>query len=164
MKHYVKTIKYTPKRGEKEARREIELLRIAGTHGFAPKLLAVEFKNGYEHVSEPIAQSLEDQPSTLNSVCEITMEKIQGQTLADKYGDDHREIPPGIWKQIHKILSILYESEGIEYIDITPYNFMESDGKIFIIDFGDAYYRGKEMNWFLKEFLDGDFSWNPDFA
>jgi hypothetical protein len=42
----------------------------------------------------------------------------------------------------------------------------DTEGKIWIIDFGHAYYTdpSKKVNWFLKEFLDGEFGWNPDFA
>lgn len=60
----------------------------------------------------------------------------------------------------------LFEEEGIEYIDITPYNFLENEGELYMIDFGDARYipTNIEMDWFLKEFLeDGVNSWNPDF-
>jgi serine/threonine-protein kinase RIO1 len=57
----------------------------------------------------------------------------------------------------------LYEVEGIEYPDITPYNFIKVKNKIYIIDFGDAKYRDKETNWFLTEFMDGENSWNPDY-
>lgn len=96
----------------------------------------------------------------------VIMDKINGLCLAEKYTDDPKKIPMHIWQEIHRILLILFEREGIEYVDITSYNFMEdSEGKIWIIDFGHAYYTGKkEVNWFLKEFLDGDFGWNPDFA
>jgi hypothetical protein len=77
-------------------------------------------------------------------------------------------VPDWIWKEIQRILTILYEREGIEYIDITGYNFIqETDtNKIWIIDFGDAYYTIPErpINWFLKEILDGGKGWNPDFA
>jgi hypothetical protein len=58
-----------------------------------------------------------------------------------------------------------YDNEGIEYIDITGYNFIEKDNKIYIIDFGDAEYskKWKKTNWFLEEFLNGHHGWNPDF-
>jgi hypothetical protein len=43
--------------------------------------------------------------------------------------------------------------------------------KVWIIDFGHAYYSTtpladdkKAINWFLREVLDGEKSWNPDFA
>ena len=60
------------------------------------------------------------------------------------------------------IIEILYYTENIEYIDITPYNFIEKNEKIYIIDFGHANYR-KAKNYFLREFLDGLNKWNSDF-
>jgi hypothetical protein len=82
------------------------------------------------------------------------------------YGDDPADIPDWIWEQIRLIIQILYDEEGIEYVDITPYNFMESNRKIYILDFGDARYipeTDEPINWFLEEFLEGTNSWNPDF-
>ena len=53
----------------------------------------------------------------------IIMENIDDMCLADKYGDKSSDIPKNIWNQIRSIISLLYYREGIEYIDITPYNF-----------------------------------------
>jgi tRNA A-37 threonylcarbamoyl transferase component Bud32 len=96
---------------------------------------------------------------------EIHMEDLQEMCLADKYGDDPAVIPAYIWVSIRIIIHTLYYEECIEYIDITPYNFIEKDKKVYIIDFGHAEYTTKrpEMNWFVKEFLDGENGWNPDF-
>ena len=93
------------------------------------------------------------------------MENLNEFCLAYKYGEEPKHISNEIWIQIFNIISILYEREGIEYIDITPYNFIEKKGKVYIIDFGDASYvkKDKEINWFLKEFMDGTKEWNPDF-
>jgi RIO-like serine/threonine protein kinase len=93
----------------------------------------------------------------------IRMERVDGETLSDKYGDVAKDTPESIWNKIRDMLSALYD-EGIEYVDITPYNFMETkDGDIKIIDFGDAKYTDGEINWFLDEFLEGLNEWNPDF-
>ena len=85
--------------------------------------------------------------------------------LKDKYGEDPLNVPKIIWDQIRTIIKILYHQEGIEYIDITGYNFIEKNGKVYIIDFGDAVYNKPdiEINWFLSKFLDGHNGWNPDF-
>ena len=125
---------------------EAELQDVAASHDFAPKILR---KDG-------------------NS---LQME-YKGQCLADIYGDDATEIPDDIWERIEHMLAVLFEREGIEYVDITSYNFLEdTNGNIWIIDFGDAYYtsntRGEPAtNWFLRSVLAGDFgkAWNPDFA
>jgi RIO-like serine/threonine protein kinase len=121
---------------------EIELQEIASKYDFAPQI---------ERIDGNIVQ----------------MASIDGMCLADLYTDNPAKIPKWIWHEIHRILSILFEREGIEYIDITSYNFMlDKNDKLWIIDFGDAYYTSeiKAVNWFLKEFLDGEFTWNPDFA
>jgi len=99
---------------------------------------------------------------------EISMDLIDnGCTLADHFSDDPENIPKWVWDEIRRIIRILYYEEGIEYIDITPYNFMiDSNNKIWIIDFGHAYYTdiAKPMNWFLSEFIYDELnSFNPDF-
>jgi serine/threonine-protein kinase RIO1 len=98
--------------------------------------------------------------------CIILMENLNELCIADKYGDLPEHITNELWEQIHDIIEYLYETEGIEYIDITPYNFIEKEGKVYIIDFGHAKYvdKKKKINWFLDEFInDGINEWNPDF-
>lgn len=91
----------------------------------------------------------------------VLMEKINGMTLADIYGEDKKDIPKKIWNEIHNIIEKLYYS-GIQYVDITPYNFMvDSNGKVFVIDFGHA--MPIKINWFLRDFLDGVNDFNPDY-
>ena len=122
---------------------EIELQTIAAKYGFSPKVLNVE---------------------GAGERTRIYMENLEEECLADKYGDDPADIPEWIWHEIRNILRILYEEEGIEYVDITSYNFIEKDGKVYVIDFGDAKYTDyEEVDWFLTEFLDGENSWNPDY-
>ena len=122
---------------------EIQLQRVASQHEFTPFVLS---ENGLE----------------------FEMEDLDAPCLADVYGDDPSKIPNHIWKEIIRILATLYEVEGIEYVDITPYNFIEAQGKVWIIDFGHAYYTETPMqptNWFLRELLDNEEKgWNPDFA
>ena len=90
----------------------------------------------------------------------LIMELLPGKSLADIYGDNPKNIPKEYWKQIHKIIYKLYYND-IHYRDITSYNFMLIKDKIYIIDFGDAQFI--KVNWFLKDFLDGLNSWNPDY-
>jgi tRNA A-37 threonylcarbamoyl transferase component Bud32 len=93
----------------------------------------------------------------------LEMDKLDGCSLADEYGDNPEDIPNWIWEEIRFLLILLFEN-NIQYQDITPYNFMKVDEKIFVIDFGDAYYHDdSEVNWFLQEFFDGNNSWNPDY-
>ena len=122
---------------------EIELQNIAAKYGFAPEIYKIEGET-------------------------VHMKKVDGFCLADLYTDDPTMVPDWIWNEIQRILAILYEREGIEYVDITGYNFVQETGtnKIWIIDFGHAYYTRVELpiNWFLQEILDGEKGWNPDFA
>lgn len=121
---------------------EIELQRIAAGYGFSPKIIDVQ---------------------NAGDVTRIYMENLEEEPLSGKYGDDPDDIPDWIWDEIRGMVSILFEEEGIEYRDITPYNFIEKDEKVFMIDFGDAKYTDGEPNWFLAEFLEGENSWNPDY-
>ena len=95
------------------------------------------------------------------------MDKINGETLFKKYSDEALDIPYDIWKQIRHIISTLFYEEGIEYIDISPYNFIVKNNKVYIIDFGHAYWCNQDCkinNWFLKEFLMNEINdFNADF-
>jgi hypothetical protein len=93
------------------------------------------------------------------------MEAVNGKSIYYVYGDDPADVPLYVWNQIRFILQYLWDEEGIEYVDITSYNFMiDEDEKVWVIDFGDASYaEAGKRNWFHEEFLDGTNSWNPDF-
>lgn len=104
----------------------------------------------------------------LPSHSELKMDLVlKGLTLAENFSDDPEDIPIYIWNEMRQIVEKLYYDEGIEYIDITPYNFMiDPNDKIWLIDFGHAYYtdKTKSINWFLNEFIfDGSNQFNPDF-
>jgi len=140
---FTKVIKYDD-RNQGRISLEVELQRVAHKYKFTPKIYDVSYQK-----DEAI----------------ITMENLNEMCIADKYGEDPKNIPKEFWDQIRKILETLLHEEGIEYIDITPYNFIEKENKIYIIDFGDAYYttKRKGINWFLQDVLDGHEGWNPDF-
>jgi serine/threonine-protein kinase RIO1 len=80
------------------------------------------------------------------------------------YGEDFKDMPKPILDQIYDILVRLYLECDIEYIDITPYNFIEKDDKVWIIDFGDAQEAPKK-DWFLNEVFKNRTltEWNIDF-
>lgn len=127
---------------------EIMLQKISSSYGFTPKILSTHCDDKYYYI----------EMENLNSMC-----------IADKYGEEPYDIPKELWKQIKNIIQILYEKEGIEYIDITPYNFIEKNNKVYLIDFGHAYLTDKTLNepknWFLKDFLSNKklMEFNPDF-
>jgi len=129
--------------------REVEIQQFVSKFGFSPKI--IDLKLSYDKVKDEY-------------IGNISMEHLDAMCLADMYSDDPTKIPNIIWDKIRQIVKILYD-EGIEYIDITGYNFIEKDNNIYIIDFGDAKYTKKsvKINWFLEKFLNGYNGWNPDF-
>lgn len=128
-----------------KASKEIGLQQIAANYGFSPKVQSFT--------------EIDDDHIMLH------MDKIDGSTLYELYGDDPEYIPEEVWDEIRVMVETLYHDEGIQYIDITPYNFMKSADRLYMIDFGDAEYTNDDgdVNWFLQEFLDGENMWNPDF-
>jgi tRNA A-37 threonylcarbamoyl transferase component Bud32 len=123
---------------------EVELQTIAASRGFSPKIIST---------------------STQGNTCLIFMENLDADCLADVYGEDPDDIPTWIWDRIRTMVKTLLYDEGIEYIDITPYNFIEKNNRIYMIDFGDAKYTkpNELISWFLEEFIEGENSWNPDY-
>ena len=94
----------------------------------------------------------------------LKTQRINGMSVSDLYGEKFANVPKNIIKKIRNIIRTLHKI-GIIYPDITGYNFIEKNKKIYIIDFGDAQYKkkDKELNWFLSYFLAGHNGWNPDF-
>lgn len=156
-KHYTvtdnvfnKIIFYNEKISSDSVELEAELQQISNKYGFSPKVLDIIYEND---------------KATIN------MEYINEKCLYYKYGKHEEDIPNFIWEQIRDKLKILYEEEGIQYTDITPYNFIEKNGEVYIIDFGhaDYTYEGEgdeeddEIDEFLKDFLEGANEWNYDY-
>jgi len=94
-------------------------------------------------------------------------EKINNIPISEYYGEDPNDVPCSIFDEIRNIVKTLYQ-HNIEYIDITGYNFIECDNKIWIIDFGHATFKNpkKKINYFLEEFITNKtcYEWNTDFA
>lgn len=139
MKSFVKRFEGVP---YEEIRREARLQRRAAALGVAPKVIRC----------------------TQNT---IVMENLNERCLADVYGDSIDDIPEWIKEDILDILYALYMNAQIEYVDVTPYNFVEKDGVVWILDFGHAsdvdydninpYLEELFSTWNLQK-------WNPDFA
>lgn len=151
MNNWIKKISLYDKNGTNmisAIEHEIMLQKISSSYGFTPKILSIHCDDKYYYI----------EMENLNSMC-----------IADKYGENPDDIPKELWKQMKNIIQILYEQEGIEYIDITPYNFIEKNNKVYLIDFGHAYLTDKKLNeprnWFLKDFLFNKklMEFNPDF-
>jgi len=127
----------------RDVQREVELQHIAAELGFSPKIISTDNETYIE------------------------MEHLEEMCVADKYGEAIDSIPSFILEDIYKIVSDLYYVYNIEYIDVTPYNFVEVEGRVWIIDFGHAMKRqaGRKTNWYLRDIFDeGKISyWNSDF-
>lgn len=133
-------IKNVSNRTEAQFRNEVELQKRAARKGFAPKVIITDYKTY------------------------IKMDKIDLLCIADQYGAKFTDTAKHLRDQIYEIVRRLYYECDIEYIDVTPYNFIEdTTGRVWVIDFGDAL--PVKRNWFLEELLENGFltKWNPDF-
>ena len=93
----------------------------------------------------------------------MIMEKIDNMNLSDMHGEEDRMIDEYYFDEIRTIIKTLAEN-NIEYPDITGYNFIEYDNKIWIIDFEHSSIFKKNMkSTFVNKFISGANRWNPDF-
>jgi RIO-like serine/threonine protein kinase len=137
-KHFIK--RFPTNTPYEQIRKEARLQRHAFALGFAPKVIRCTSRT-------------------------IVMENLNARCLADTYGDKIEDIPEWVKEDILDILYTLYSIGGIEYLDITPYNFIEVDGIVWIIDFGHARNTSENMDPFLEEIMNSwQLKWNPDFA
>ena len=115
--------------------RHVELLNIVNI----PQFISYDYVNG-----------------TLNT------QKIDNMCLADYYGDDFNSFPKWIIDEIRAIIKTL-NNNGIYYPDITGYNFIEWDDRIWIIDFGHAHMEKMYRDPFILAFIEGHNGWNPKY-
>ena len=100
----------------------------------------------------------------------MVMEKIENDNISNVYGELSDDITCEIFEEIRLIINKLYKN-GIIYPDITGYNFIEYDNKIWIIDFEHAFYKNynkddkKKKNYedFVIQFISNENNWNPEF-
>ncbi len=95
----------------------------------------------------------------------MTMEKINGMSVSDMYGENAHDIPDEIFEIIVNIIKTL-KKHHIEYPDITGYNFIEDKniyGKIWIIDFEHSKINNNITNQHINSICNYVKKWNPDF-
>tara|TARA_B100000886_G_scaffold293061_1_gene219122 strand:+ start:1005 stop:1430 length:426 start_codon:yes stop_codon:yes gene_type:complete len=97
----------------------------------------------------------------------LTMEKIPNDCVSNVYGENDEDVDEEIYNQIRKVITRLYEND-IEYPDITGYNFIEYQNKLWIIDFEhtkfcDTTKKDNNHTKFIKKFIKGHNGWNPEF-
>lgn len=97
----------------------------------------------------------------------MVMNKINHMNISDYYGDNILSVPNNIISTIRQIIKTL-KNNHIIYPDITGYNFIEYQNKIWIIDFEHSYFDFNNgtinKNEFVDDFINGSIKeWNPDF-
>lgn len=100
-----------------------------------------------------------------NNTQTLKMRNIPNLSIADMYGEEFYKVPKDISEQIRNIITTLYQY-GLEYPDITGYNFIEYQNKVWIIDFEHAQFNNDKQTYdpFILKFIEGVNSWNPRFA
>ena len=95
----------------------------------------------------------------------MVMYKMGNHNLSDHYGDKATDVPKELFDQVIKIVRNLI-LHGIEYPDLTGYNFIEDcDGKVGIIDFehSSMMTSSKVNNIHIQNICNGYKVWNPEF-
>jgi tRNA A-37 threonylcarbamoyl transferase component Bud32 len=96
----------------------------------------------------------------------MVMQKIFNMSIADEYGEDPANVPHHMFTLMQDIIRKLYYA-GIEYPDITGYNFIFYNNKMYLRNF--KYCRiftnttMKDVDPFIIKFINGLCEWNPDY-
>ncbi len=93
---------------------------------------------------------------------QMAMEKIPAMSLSDYYGEEISQVPDHMINEVRLIIKKL-QTNNITYPDITGYNFINYNNKIWIIDFEHCYFDFEKSDGFVNEFIKGINSWNPYF-
>ena len=95
----------------------------------------------------------------------IDMEDLKEMSVGDMYGNDIGGIPQPILAGMFSLIWTLYHVHKIEYVDLWPRNFIEKQGRVWIIDFGDAKHRSDVADDYIEEILEAGriTHWNPEF-
>ena len=119
----------------------------------------------YQLSKDPISRGILHVPEIIHyDIAEKTliMEDIGFMNLADFYGEDESNIEAPLFARIREIIKFLYNNHVV-YPDITGYNFIEKDSKLWLIDFGDADFKTHAKDTFVERFIrDEKYNkWNP---
>ena len=95
---------------------------------------------------------------------EMTMERIDNMNVSDFYGEHEANISAELFTTIRAIIKFLYANH-IVYPDITGYNFIEHENKVWIIDFEHSDFKTHQKDTFVERFIrDKNYNkWNPWF-
>jgi tRNA A-37 threonylcarbamoyl transferase component Bud32 len=94
---------------------------------------------------------------------QLKMVRVGAMSISDYYGESAENIDDDLFTKIRNMIQTLYDHD-ILYVDITGYNFIENDKKLWIIDFEHATYNyPRKTDEFVEQFLEGHNGWNPEF-
>ena len=94
---------------------------------------------------------------------QLKMVRVGAMSISDYYGESAENIDDDLFTKIRNMIQTLYDHD-ILYVDITGYNFIENDKKLWIIDFEHATYNyPRKTDEFVEQFLGGHNGWNPEF-
>jgi RIO-like serine/threonine protein kinase len=144
-KAVIKNITYTEDNNISDIENEVVLQTIASELGLAPRIFTVKYEDDH---------------------AVLAVEEVEEMSVADMYGEKSEDLPEDLWERIRNAVKLLLDEEGIEYVALSPYNFVErEDGSIYITNFGDAYIGNgdEEIDPNLQDFLDGSNEWSADF-
>ena len=83
----------------------------------------------------------------------MKMVRVGMMSVSDYYGETADQVDEELFSKIRKIIQTLYDHD-ILYIDITGYNFIENNNKLWIIDFEHATYNHpRKRDEFVEKFL-----------
>lgn len=127
-------------------RNEIKLQTLAAKLGLAPRILKTD------------------------NATYIDMQHLGDMSVSDMYGDEIEGIPPRVLAGMWSCIYMLFYQCDISYRDVWPRNFMEQNGRVWIIDFGHA----QVINWKKENKIDKYVlnvieegyidHWNPEFT
>jgi tRNA A-37 threonylcarbamoyl transferase component Bud32 len=96
----------------------------------------------------------------------MVMQKLYNMNIADEYGEDASEVPPHMFTLMQDTIRKLYYS-GIEYPNITGYNFIFYNKKMYLTNFKHCkIFVNKpirKVEPFIKDFINGLCEWNPNY-
>ncbi len=95
----------------------------------------------------------------------LVMQKIEEMSVSDMYGEHLSDVPTEVVGQIRDIIKVLYDN-SIEYPDITGYNFIEKDGKVYIIDMEHSKFNNNHTSYdpYILRFIRNQVTeWNERF-
>jgi len=96
----------------------------------------------------------------------LVMQKLHNMNISDEYGEDAINVPPSMFTLMQDTIRKLFYF-GIEYPNITGYNFIFYNKKMYLTNFKycKIFVNNpiKNIDPFIKYFINGLCEWNQDY-